>query len=70
MEIKKGMIYAGIGSRETPEVYLKAIRKIAKSFAGKGLTLRSGNARGADYAFYQGAVEKGGDMEIYLPRPI
>lgn len=63
------MIYAGIGSRETPEPFCNIMSDVAYCLAKRGLTLRSGNARGADYAFYSGANRAGGKMEIYLPEP-
>lgn len=63
------MIYAGIGSRQTPRPILEFMTKVSYTFAIKGLTLRSGNARGADYAFYSGAMSGNGKMEIFLPAP-
>jgi hypothetical protein len=48
------MIYAGIGSRETPESVLKAFTILGKYFNYYGHILRSGGADGADLAF-QGA---------------
>jgi ribA/ribD-fused uncharacterized protein len=59
--------YAGIGSRETPVEVLETMRKIAAFLAGKGYTLRSGAAPGADSAFEQGAVSVGGKTEIWVP---
>lgn len=56
--------YAGIGSRKTPASVLYAMEEIARRLQGKGYTLRSGHADGADYAFERGAGE---DAEIYLP---
>lgn len=61
------MIYAGIGSRETPEPFCKIMRKIGRTFGSRGMILRSGNARGADESFIRGAMEVGGKMEVYLP---
>lgn len=43
--------YTGIGSRETPEDFLKLFTQVARYLEIKGFTLRSGHARGADYAF-------------------
>ena len=58
--------YAGIGSRETPPVYLKKMTTLAwLRSASFGAVLRSGNAQGADSAFQEGAYE----MEVYLPWP-
>ena len=65
------MIYAGIGSRETPDRFLKLFIHTGKCSANMGFTLRSGGADGADTAFEQGYdladdIEKG-KKEIYLP---
>ncbi len=59
------MIYAGIGSRKTPREWLSVMERIAKTFAARGWTLRSGAAPGADSAFEYGAA--GGRMETFLP---
>ena len=48
-------IYAGIGSRETPEPVLNEMRLIAMLLAGRGWCLKSGRAVGADRAFEEGA---------------
>ena len=61
------MIYAGIGSRETPKDILSAMTSVGRFMATWGHTLRSGAAPGADSAFEYGAVSKGGEVEIYLP---
>lgn len=63
----KRKLYAGIGSRETPEPVLKLMFKIASILARKGYTLRSGAAEGADTAFELGCVSAGGKKEIWLP---
>ena len=63
----KNKIYAGIGSRETPEPIQKLMFKIASILARKGYTLRSGAAEGADTAFELGCVSAGGKKEIWLP---
>lgn len=55
------MIYAGIGSRKTPESYCLIMTVFAYTVDG---ILRSGGADGADKAFETGASEK----EIYLPQ--
>ena len=47
-------IYAGIGSRTTPKVILDLMTSFAKIYAGKGYTLYSGGADGADTAFEYG----------------
>jgi hypothetical protein len=56
--------FTGIGSRSTPEPILALMLDIAIYFCGKGYTLRSGGASGADSAFEAGA---GTNKEIYLP---
>lgn len=61
------MIYAGIGSRETPEEILKLFIGIGKVFAERDCVLRSGGADGADSAFEKGCVLVNGQKEIYLP---
>lgn len=61
------MIYSGIGSRQTPEHILGIMSKIGKSFAEKGLLLRSGGAIGADTAFERGCNAFKGKKEIYYP---
>jgi predicted Rossmann fold nucleotide-binding protein DprA/Smf involved in DNA uptake len=43
----KNKIYAGVGSRETPEAIQKLMFKIAAILARKGYKLRSGAAEGA-----------------------
>ena len=63
----KTKIYAGIGSRETPEPILRMMFKIAAYLAKKGYILRSGAADGADKAFELGCVSEGGKKEIWLP---
>ena len=60
--------YAGIGSRETPEVVLNLMKRIATHLAKKGYTLRSGGAKGADTAFEQGAA--GGLKEIFYAKNV
>jgi hypothetical protein len=56
--------YAGIGSRETPLKVQRQMTLLAEMLEARGLTLRSGNADGADQAFARG-VEKNAD--IWLP---
>lgn len=60
-------LYAGIGSRETPEDVLEIMKRIAEVLAQKGLTLRSGAAPGADQAFEVGCDKVKGKKEIWLP---
>lgn len=59
-------IYAGIGSRDTPQVDLQVCELAAEALAQHGWMLRSGHAPGADQAFEGGA---GRQAEVYLPWP-
>jgi hypothetical protein len=59
------MIYAGIGSRETPMLVCYFMTRIAREWALKEWTLRSGGAKGADSAFEKGAIDGGGPLEIF-----
>lgn len=52
------VIYAGIGSRETPEPVLKVMTETAARLGAEDWTLQSGGAVGADTAFEQGALKK------------
>lgn len=61
------MIYAGIGSRETPSSVLADMQHIAQQLAEMGWILRSGGAPGADTAFEKGCDTKRGTKEIYVP---
>ena len=60
-------IYAGIGSRETPEWAIGTMKRLGVYFASSGYVLRSGGATGADSAFESGCDEANGKKEIYLP---
>lgn len=60
------LVYAGIGSRETPPEILNMMNFIGKKLA-KHWVLRSGHADGADLAFETGAFIGKGLMEIYIP---
>lgn len=62
------LFYTGVGSRSTPDEYLRRMQRAASTFANMGLVLRSGAAQGADTAFEQGALDAGGKTEIYLPK--
>lgn len=62
-------IYAGIGSRATPEPVLDQMRYIAEQAAQAGWTLRSGAAEGADSAFEEGCARQIGARQIFLPWP-
>ena len=57
------MLYAGIGSRETPKEVLDVMPQVAKYLESLGYTLRSGGAAGADAAFEKGVTSK---KEIFL----
>ncbi len=61
--------YAGIGAHETPPQVLELMRAGASALARAGWTLCSGNSAGADRAFYGGALQAGGAIELYLPHP-
>lgn len=61
------MIYAGIGSRETPQSILDAFTEIGRRLADLGIVLRSGRAPGADSAFEIGCAERNGSAEIFIP---
>lgn len=63
------MIYAGIGSRESPPDVLAVMTRLGEILAKAGFTLRSGAARGADSAFEVGAIAGQGHREIFLPFP-
>jgi hypothetical protein len=63
----KKIIYAGIGSRETPADILKLMQDLAEKLARSNCILRSGGADGADTAFEQGCDLANGQKEIYLP---
>ena len=49
--------YTGVGSRETPDDILILMRRIGYIMAMKGVALRTGEADGADSAFYKGVVD-------------
>lgn len=56
-------LYAGIGSRETPEAVCSVMSVMAGTLGRLGWVLRSGHAPGADIAFERGARFK----QIFLP---
>lgn len=63
-------IYAGIGSRQTPDDVLRTIKAFAARMFSFGYTLRTGGAPGADSAFIAGlptSVSESRKCEIYLP---
>jgi len=61
------MIYAGIGSRRTPNIILRKMIILGELFGKWNFTLRSGGATGADTAFETGCDRVNGKKEIYLP---
>ena len=61
------MIYAGIGSRQTPLPILADMEELAQSLADSGHTLSSGGALGADTAFERGCDEAAGRKRVFLP---
>lgn len=64
--MSKTLIYAGIGSRQTPEPVLASMYSIAQQLSDLWM-LRSGHADGADMAFEKGCISKAGAMEIMVP---
>lgn len=58
-------LYAGIGSRKTPDNIMRIMTKIAKKLNSQGYILRSGGAQGADSAFESGANNL---KEIFMAR--
>lgn len=62
------MVYAGIGSRSTPQLWLKVFEEVAEWLSREyGAVLRSGAADGADESFERGCIKVYGKKEIYLP---
>lgn len=49
--------YAGVGSRETPEDVLQLMQELSLELYSKGYALSSGDATGADRAFWKGATK-------------
>lgn len=50
-------IFTGVGSRETPLLILTLMFYLSRKLASEGWGLRSGGARGADTAFYNGYMD-------------
>lgn len=67
LPIPHSHLYAGIGSRATPQRELSLIASLAEFLARYKVTLRSGGAPGADSAFEKGCDEAGGKKQIFLP---
>lgn len=61
------MIYAGIGSRNTPAWVCEIFIRMGTWLAKRGDLLRSGHADGADISFEKGCDKVSGKKEIYLP---
>jgi hypothetical protein len=59
------MIYAGIGSVDTPLPILRRMMRLGALHALRGNTLRSGGAKGADTAFEKGCDRALGSKEIF-----
>lgn len=66
-KINDNRFYTGIGSRETPLDILFLMVKFANIMEKKGFILRSGSAKGADYAFEAGVEDVKNNAEIYVP---
>lgn len=66
IELKPGAVYAGIGSRETPDEIQREMTAIAAALEKHGLILGSGGADGADLAFEVG-VSDPAMKHIFLP---
>ena len=61
-------IYAGIGSRETPEAVLREMLTIGAARAVLGWKLHSGGARGADSAFEAGCDLQSGHKHVFYAK--
>ena len=64
---RRPVVFAGVGSRQTPADVQVLMSDIAQELAGHGMVLRSGAARGADQAFERGVDRAGGAKEIFIP---
>jgi hypothetical protein len=62
----KQIYYTGVGSRQTPTNILKLMGKIARRLSDMGLTLRTGNALGADRAFRNACC----NQDVYTAKDI
>ena len=60
------MIYAGIGSRQTPPNILARMQLLGTLLGYKGHILRTGACKGADQAFANGAILTG-QVQLCLP---
>lgn len=59
------LIYAGVGSRQTPATMQERFRRFARYFAKQDWLLRTGDAEGADRAFREGAQGAGGRFQVF-----
>jgi hypothetical protein len=60
--------YAGIGGRQTPDNILEAMRYLGQELCRRRYRLRTGNCKGADQAFQDGANYVAQDhVHLYLP---
>jgi len=63
-----GIVYTGVGSRQTPQPVCELMFRVAAFLAARNITLRSGGARGADLAFENGCKSANGPREIFYAR--
>lgn len=63
------MLYAGIGSRQTPNHVVNVMERVATVLARKGYTVKTGACKGADQAFAEGALKGYGRVHLCLPWP-
>lgn len=66
IQLKAGDVYAGIGSRDTPDEIQREMTAIAAALEKLGLILGSGGADAADLAFERGVVDPA-MKHIFLP---
>jgi hypothetical protein len=62
------MLYAGVGSRETPPEILSLMTQLAVRLGQLGFTLCSGGAKGADTAFERGVLGTQFPARIYYTK--
>jgi hypothetical protein len=63
------LMFSGVGSRETPEIFKFFMASISYILGCKGYGLRSGRAKGSDHFFEIGVPNHmAAKAEIYLPR--
>lgn len=60
-------IYAGIGSRQTPNDIILIMKQVAILLAHDGHICATGACKGADQAFAEGALLAGGRVKLYVP---